>query len=118
MDGLPECGTEPTITPCLIAQANLAKIVKCFQVEKHHLPTQQIISAWHHELAPHFDFNVPLEPHFDIPRRVMLWRSFHLRIVINHPFLFQSVAAKSALITSDGPAAACLATADECHVDL
>ncbi|GAT24613.1 Zn(II)2Cys6 transcription factor [Aspergillus luchuensis] len=123
MDELPECGTGPTITSCLIAQVNLAKIANVVQVEllTHHLPTQQKaadleqrIHTWYHELPPHFGLSVPLEPRFDIPRRVLLWRSFHLRIVINRPFLFQSIAAKSELATSTGPVAACLTAADEC----
>ncbi|BCR84029.1 putative C6 transcription factor [Aspergillus chevalieri] len=123
MDALPECGTGPTITSCLIAQVNLAKIANAVQVEllTHHLPTyqkaaalEQRISAWYHELPAHFSLDVPLEPRFDIPRRVLLWRSFHLRIVINRPFLFQRIAAKSNLATSTGPIASCLAAADEC----
>ncbi|GLA74800.1 hypothetical protein AtubIFM55763_006046 [Aspergillus tubingensis] len=123
MDELPECGTGPTITSCLIAQVNLAKIANVVQVEllTHHLPTQQKaadleqrIHTWYHDLPPHFGLSVPLEPRFDIPRRVLLWRSFHLRIVINRPFLFQSIAAKSELATSTGPVAACLTAADEC----
>ena len=123
MDELPACGTGPTITSSLIAQVNLAKIANAVQVEllTHHLPTYQKaadlehrVSAWFHDLPAHFNLQVPLEPRFDIPRRVLLWRSFHLRIVINRPFLFQSIAVKSDLETSTGPVASCLAAADEC----
>ncbi|OOF96769.1 hypothetical protein ASPCADRAFT_167898 [Aspergillus carbonarius ITEM 5010] len=123
MDELPACGTGPTITSCLIAQVNLAKIANVVQVEllTHHLPThqkaadlEQRIHTWYHQLPPHFGFSVSLEPRFDIPRRVLLWRSFHLRIVVNRPFLFQSIAAKSELDTSAGPVATCLTAADEC----
>ncbi|PYH88242.1 hypothetical protein BO71DRAFT_488915 [Aspergillus ellipticus CBS 707.79] len=123
MDDLPECGPGPTITSCLIAQVNLAKIANVVQVEllTHHLPTREKaadlekrISAWYHDLPAHFDVETPLEQRFDIPRRVLLWRSFHLRIVINRPFLFQSIAAKSELTTAPGPVSYCLAAADEC----
>jgi transcriptional regulatory protein GAL4 len=123
MDELPECGTGPTITSCLIAQVNLAKIANVVQVEllTHHLPSyrkaadlEQRISTWYRELPAHFDFQTPLEPRFDVPRRVLFWRSFHLRIVLNRAFLFQSIAAKSDLSASPGPVASCLAAADEC----
>ncbi|KAL5050235.1 hypothetical protein BDW71DRAFT_173446 [Aspergillus fruticulosus] len=123
MEELPESSTGPTITSCLIAQVKLAKIANAIQVEllTHHLPTpakaqdlEQRISSWHNDLPAHFNTEVYLEPKFDIPRRVVLWRSYHLRIVINRPFLFQNITSKSELDTSAGPIAACLAAADMC----
>ena len=123
MDELPQCRTGPTVTSCLIAQVNLAKIANAVQVEllTHHLPTyqkatdlEQRISAWYNDLPAHFNLDIPLELRFDIPRRVLLWRSHHLRIVITRPFLFQGIAAKAELDTSSGPIAYCLAAADEC----
>ncbi|XHG01952.1 hypothetical protein AWENTII_005318 [Aspergillus wentii] len=123
MDELPEGRSGPTITSCLIAQVKLAKIANAVQVEllTHHLPTyekahdlEQRITSWCHDLPPHFNPDVDLEPRFDIPRRVLLWRSFHLRIVINRPFLFQNIALKAELATTAGPIASCLAAADEC----
>ncbi|KKK24896.1 hypothetical protein ARAM_000130 [Aspergillus rambellii] len=123
MDELPESQTGPTITSSLIAQVKLAKIANAIQVEllTHHLPTadkakylEQRISAWYDELPPHFNLDVYLEPRFDIPRRVLLWRSYHLRIVINRPFLFQNITSKSELATSTGPVASCLTAADMC----
>ncbi|KAL4763163.1 putative C6 transcription factor [Aspergillus foveolatus] len=123
MEELPESSTGPTITSCLIAQVKLAKIANAIQVEllTHHLPApakaqdlEQRISSWHNDLPPHFNTEVYLEPKFDIPRRVVLWRSYHLRIVINRPFLFQDITSKSELNTSAGPIASCLAAADMC----
>ncbi|KAL2816126.1 fungal-specific transcription factor domain-containing protein [Aspergillus granulosus] len=123
MEELPESQTGPTITSCLIAQVKLAKIANAIQVEllTHHLPTpdkaqdlEQRISSWKNDLPAHFNTDVYLEPRFDIPRRVVLWRSYHLRIVINRPFLFQNITSKSELGTSAGPVASCLAAADTC----
>ncbi|KAL4963225.1 putative C6 transcription factor [Aspergillus stella-maris] len=123
MEELPESHAGPTITSCLIAQVKLAKIANAIQVEllTHHLPSsakaedlEHRIFSWHNELPPHFDTDVYLEPRFDIPRRVVLWRSYHLRIVINRPFLFQNITSKSELDTSSGPIASCLAAADMC----
>lgn len=126
MDELPESKAEeqPTITSSLIAQVKLAKISNAVQVEllTHHLPTygkardlEQRITAWYHDLPSHFSQDIHLEPRFDIPKRVLLWRSFHLRIVINRPFLFQCITSKSDLLTSSpGPIASCLTAADMC----
>lgn len=124
MDELPENKTGPTITSSLIAQVKLAKIANAVQVEllTHHLPTydkardlEHRITAWSTDLPPYFSQSIPLEPRFDIPKRVLLWRSFHLRIVINRPFLFQSITSKSDLVTSSaGPIASCLMAADMC----
>ncbi|KAL4978150.1 hypothetical protein BDW66DRAFT_165195 [Aspergillus desertorum] len=99
MEELPESSTGPT----------LPKIANAIQVEllTHHLPSpakaqdlEQRISSWHNDLSAHFDAEVHLEPKFDIPRRVVLWRSYHLRNVINRPFLFQNITPKSELDTS------------------
>ncbi|KAL4921114.1 fungal-specific transcription factor domain-containing protein [Aspergillus aurantiobrunneus] len=123
MEELPESQTGPTITSYLIAQVKLAKIANAIQVEllTHHLPTsdkaqdlEHRISSWHNDLPAHFSTDVYLEPRFDIPRRVVLWRSYHLRIVINRPFLFQNITSESELDTSAGPIASCLAAADMC----
>lgn len=126
MDELPESKTEeqPTTTSSLIAQVKLAKIANAVQVEllTHHLPTygkardlEQRITSWYNDLPSHFSQDVHLEPRFDIPKRVLLWRSFHLRIVINRPFLFQCITSKSELLTSSpGPIASCLTAADMC----
>ncbi|KAL2833268.1 fungal-specific transcription factor domain-containing protein [Aspergillus cavernicola] len=123
MEELPESQTGPTITSCLIAHVKLAKIANAIQVEllTHHLPTsdkagdlEHRISSWYNDLPAHFNLGVSLEPRFDIPRRVVLWRSYHLRIVINRPLLFQNITSKSELNTSAGPIASCLAAADTC----
>ncbi|KAL4809138.1 fungal-specific transcription factor domain-containing protein [Aspergillus unguis] len=123
MEELPESQTGPTITSCLIAQVKLAKIANAIQVEllTHHLPApskahdlEQRISTWRNDLPAHFNTDIYLEPRFDIPRRVVLWRSYHLRIVINRPFLFQNITSKSELDTSSSPISSCLEAADMC----
>lgn len=128
MEELPESVDGATTTSCLIAHVNLAKIANAVQVEllTYHLPTreratylEQRIKTWYHKLPPHFDLKIALEPRFDVPRRVLLWRSFHLRIVINRPFLFQTIATESDIVvTSTGPVSSCLAAADECVISI
>jgi hypothetical protein len=81
---------------------------------------EENIGLWWKDLPPYFDQSVNLEPHLELPKRILLWRSFHLRIVLNRPFLFEAIATRSGrgtsdeLGTSDGPIKSCLAAADEC----
>ncbi|XBQ86933.1 hypothetical protein V6000_002622 [Aspergillus fumigatus] len=123
MEQLPPCKTGPTITSALIAQAKLAKIANAVQVEllTHHRPAyekavklEKNIKIWWKDLPPYFDPSVYLEPHLELPKRILLWRSFHLRIVLNRPFLFEAIATKSLIKTSAGPVKSCLDAADEC----
>lgn len=123
MEHLPECKPGPTITSALIAQVKLAKIANAVQVEllTHHVPRyekavklEESIGNWWKDLPAYFNQDVNLEPHLELPKRVLLWRSFHLRIVLNRPFLFEAIATRSAISTSEGPIKSCLAAADEC----
>ncbi|KAE8388474.1 fungal-specific transcription factor domain-containing protein [Aspergillus alliaceus] len=123
MEQLPECKPGPTITSALISQVKLAKIANAVQVEllTHHVPRyekavklEENIGNWWKDLPPYFGQDVNLEPHLELPKRVLLWRSFHLRIVLNRPFLFEAIATRSAISTLDGPIKSCLAAADEC----
>ncbi|KAL4888341.1 fungal-specific transcription factor domain-containing protein [Aspergillus ambiguus] len=123
MESLPECKAGPTITSCLISQVKLAKIANAVQVEllTHYRPTyekalklEENIGQWWKDLPPYFAQNVYLEPHLELPKRILLWRSFHLRVVLNRPFLFEAIATKSDITTTDGPITSCLAAADEC----
>ncbi|KJK62286.1 specific transcription factor domain protein [Aspergillus parasiticus SU-1] len=123
MEHLPECKPGPTITSALIAQVKLAKIANAVQVEllTHHVPRyeravklEENIGNWWKDLPPYFNQEVNLEPHLELPKRVLLWRSFHLRIVLNRPFLFEAIATRSAISTSEGPINSCLSAADEC----
>lgn len=123
MAGLPPCKAEPTVTSCLIAQVKLAKIANAVQVEllTHYKPTYEKaeklegnIETWWKDLPPYFDQDVHIEPHLELPKRVLLWRSFHLRVVLNRPFLFEAIATKSDINTAVGPIKSCLVAADEC----
>ncbi|GAD92150.1 C6 transcription factor [Paecilomyces variotii No. 5] len=123
MEQLPECRTGPTTTSCLIAQVRLAKIANAVQVEllTHHRPTYEKavklgknIEIWRKDLPSYFDADVYLDPRLELPKRILLWRSFHLRVVLNRPFLFEVIATKSLISTSSGPVKSCLDAADEC----
>ncbi|EON61541.1 hypothetical protein W97_00756 [Coniosporium apollinis CBS 100218] len=123
MEELPEPKDGPTVTSCLIAQVKLAKIANMVQVE---LLTNQIpssekamsldrnIASWHKELPAYFDGQRVLKPWFEIPKKILIWRSFHLRVVLNRPILFQAITARSQLATSIGPIGSCLTAAEEC----
>ena len=123
MEHLPECKPGPTITSALIAQVKLAKIANAVQVEllTHHVPRyeravklEESIGNWWKDLPPYFNQEVNLEPHLELPKRVLLCRSFLLRIFLNRPFLFEAIATRSAISTSEGPINSCLSAADEC----
>ncbi|KAF9894941.1 hypothetical protein FE257_004563 [Aspergillus nanangensis] len=125
MEALPPDQPGPTTTSCLISQIKLAKIANAVQVEllTHYRPTHEKalkleanIARWWKDLPSYFDQNVLLEPHLELPKRTLLWRSFHLRIVLNRPFLFEAIATKSEVSSSfsSGPIKSCLAAADEC----
>lgn len=123
LEELPEARVTPTITSCLIAQVQLAKIANMVQVEllTNQIPGHEstmnlnnLIASWRKELPPYFDSEKQLDLRFEIPKRILLWRSCHLLIVLNRPCLFQAIAARSQLIDSPGPIAACLAAADDC----
>lgn len=124
MEVLPKCSPGPTTTSCLIAQVKLAKIANAVQVEllTHYRPTyekvlklEENIRYWWTTLPGYFAQDVHLEPRLDLSRRILLWRSVHLRIVLNRPFLFEAIATKSEISTdTPGPMMSCLSAADEC----
>ncbi|PLB51994.1 hypothetical protein P170DRAFT_401797 [Aspergillus steynii IBT 23096] len=127
MDELPDSRSDATITSSLIAQVKLAKIANAVQVEllTHYRPTyekamnlDQSIAHWWRDLPPYLDPDVSLKPHLDLAKRVLLWRAFHLRIVLNRPFLFEAVATRSDINTSTGPIKSCLDAADECVLSI
>lgn len=123
MEQLPEPKEGPTMTSCLIHQIKLAKVANMVQVE---LLTRQIpshdkatildraIAKWRKDLPSYFDKQTTPEPWFEIPKRILIWRSFHLRIILNRPILFKTITARESLDTAIGPIFACLAAADEC----
>ena len=100
MKELPLSKSTPTTTSCIIAHIKLARISNSDHAE---LPTQhrpiygnaikleEDISLRLKDLTPFFDQNISVEPHLELPRRIILWRSFHLRIVLNRPSLFEAM---------------------------
>lgn len=123
MEQLPEPKGGPTMTSCLIHQVRLAKIANLVQVEllTHQIPGHARATAldgniakWRGDLPSYFDEQLTLEPWFEIPKRILIWRSFHLRIILNRPILFKVITARQNLDTTVGPVSACLAAADEC----
>lgn len=59
-----------------------------------------------------------MEPHLELPRRVLLWRSFHLCIVLNRPILFEAIATNAEISLSPGPIHSCLIAAGECALSI
>ncbi|KAJ4179842.1 hypothetical protein NW755_012237 [Fusarium falciforme] len=123
MERLPDPKGGPTMTSCLIHQIKLAKIANMVQVEllTHQIPSHnrattlgQNIAKWRQDLPSCFDEQLTLETWFEIPKRILIWRSFHLRIILNRPILFKTITAREKLETTIGPISACLAAADEC----
>lgn len=123
MMSLPESQSGPTVTSCLIYQVKLAIIANMVQVE---LLTDQIpsssraahldqkITKWRSDLPASFDDKIMLEPWFEVPKRILIWRSLHLRIILHRPIIFQKITAKVELDQTLLPIRACLDGADEC----
>ena len=123
MEQMPAEKEQPTIASCLIAQVKLARIANVVHDEllAHRRPSyaqatklEERIRLWRNDLPPYFDENVALEPDLEYPKRVLLWRSFNLRIVLNRPFLFEVIAAGAPLGVPSEPITSCLTAADEC----
>ena len=123
MESMPDSQEGPTVTSCLICQVKLAIIANMVQVE---LLTNQLLSShrassldlkiskWRSELPPHFDDKITLQPWFEIPKRILIWRSLHLRIILHRPIIFQKITAKADLDQSQSSIRACLDGAEEC----
>lgn len=123
MEQIPPDKSEPTVASCLIAQVKLAKIANTVHSEllTHRRPSfakamklEESIRSWWTSLPPYFDENTTLEPRFEFPKRVLLWRSFNLRIVLNRPFLFENIAAGAPLNVSVESINSCLTAAGDC----
>ncbi|KAF5652783.1 C6 transcription factor [Fusarium sp. NRRL 25303] len=123
MEGLPDSRDGPSTTACLIQHAKLAQIANMVQVEllAHQIPGHEravaldrSITQWRRDLPPYFDENILLETWFEIPKRILIWRSFHLHIILNRPILFRMIRDKGTLDRSVGPISACLDVAEQC----
>jgi hypothetical protein len=123
LDELPTSKDGPTVSTCLIHQVGLAKIANNVQVE---LLTREVprsdrttsldrsIIDWRVGLPSCFENHSTGELGPEFARRALLWRSFHLRIVLNRPLVFKAISARTQLDIAQYSIHACLATADEC----
>lgn len=90
---LPSLQIGPTATSCLIEQVKLAKVANIVQTE---LLTNQVPShasvheavhldrsttQWREALPDYFDESETADTWFKAPKRILIWRYFHLRIV-------------------------------------
>jgi transcriptional regulatory protein GAL4 len=123
MEQMPCSKPGPTITSCLIAQIKLAKIANVVHDEllTHRRPSyakatklEESIKGWWNNLPTYFNESTVLEPRLEFPKRVLIWRSFNLRIVLNRPFLFEAIASNAPLDVSAEPINSCLTAADDC----
>ena len=113
----------PTTSTCLIYQVGLARIANNVQVEllTHDVPRDerarkldQDILDWRRGLPECFNEHDLQDLGAEFARRVLLWRSFHLRIVLNRPLVFKAISARAHLDMSQSSVEACLSTAIEC----
>lgn len=112
-----------TASTCLVAQIGLMQIANDVQREllTSQIPSlqnsdvlRQRISNWRAELASCFDEQLYFPPWFELPRRVLLWRAYRLRIVLDRPFLFQAITDQVDLSKCQGPVWECMITAESC----
>lgn len=112
-----------TVSSCLIEQVKLAKVANLVQAEllTNHIPRNDValsldqsILRWLTDLPAYFDEETILDAWFEIPKRILIWRSFHLRIVLNRPLLFQTITARGPIVMSRAPIEACLTAAERC----
>lgn len=123
MESLPVPKDGPTTTSCLVQHARLARIANMVQVEllAHQIPghdravtLDRSIAQWHKDLPSYFDENSILEAWFEIPKRILIWRSFHLRIILNRPIVFRKIRDRESLDRSVEPISTCLDIAEKC----
>jgi transcriptional regulatory protein GAL4 len=113
----------PATATSLIAQIKLASIGNAIQAEllTHQVPALETalhldegITRWLAELSEFYDPAVSLSVRFALAERVLVWRSYHLRIVLFRPFLFYAVTRNARLSSDDKGIQTCLDTADTC----
>ncbi|KAH0045222.1 NAD(P)-binding protein, partial [Aureobasidium melanogenum] len=123
MFALPGDRDSPTTASALIAQIKLASIGNVVQSEllTHQVPAletaqhlDQQITTWLAELPRYYDLKITLSLRFEIAKRVLIWRSYHLRIVLFRPFLFRAVTKNARISPDDKGIWTCIETADTC----
>ncbi|THX46422.1 hypothetical protein D6D06_10097 [Aureobasidium pullulans] len=123
MLSLPVDRDGPTTVTALIAQIKLASIGNAVQSEllTHQVPAletalhlDQQITTWLAELPAYYDLKITLSMRFELAKRILIWRSYHLRIVLFRPFVFRAVAKNARLSPDDRGVWTCIETADTC----
>ncbi|KAL5592663.1 hypothetical protein FOBRF1_013689 [Fusarium oxysporum] len=123
MESLPDPKDGPSTSSCLVQHARLAQIANMVQVEllAHQIPghdravtLDRSIAQWRKDLPSYFDENSILEIWFEVPKQILIWRSFHLRIILNRPILFRKIRDKGSLDRSVEPISTCLDVAEKC----
>lgn len=123
MDFLPPPEDSPTVASCILAQIPLAKIANDVQSEllTNHVPTADAadrldrrIEAWENSLPYYLRPDHEIERRLELPKKALLWRSHHLSIILNRPFLFQAISQKAEISRSDARVRRCISAADTC----
>ncbi|KAF2825041.1 hypothetical protein CC86DRAFT_50377 [Ophiobolus disseminans] len=123
MEMLPDTSDGPTVTSCLIYQVKLAVIANMVQVEllSNQIPSDERafeldlkVLKWRQDLPAHFFEETTAGAWFDIPKRILIWRSFHLRIILHRPIIFEKITEKGNLDPALRSIRACLTGAEEC----
>ncbi|KAH7162013.1 fungal-specific transcription factor domain-containing protein [Dactylonectria estremocensis] len=124
-DVLDNSQDRPTVTSSLIWQCKLAEIgneantkllERRLPQESQMVALDDQIQTWRESLPSYFKQMPEAEcSWFDIPRMVLLWRSQHLRIVVNRPFLLNVLQHRQPLeIDADTAVGRCTSAAAEC----
>ncbi|THV73907.1 hypothetical protein D6C76_02364, partial [Aureobasidium pullulans] len=123
MISLPSEREGPATATSLIAQIKLASIGNAVQAEllTHQVPALETalrldegIAKWLADLPRFYDPAVSLSARFDLAKRVLIWRSYHLRIVLFRPFLFRAVTRNAPISLDDNGIQTCVDTANTC----
>lgn len=123
MDALPVPKERPTAASCILAQIPLAKIANDVQSEllTNHVPTIEVadhldrrIETWESSLPAYLKPDHQMPSLFELPKRALLWRSYHLRVVLNRPFLFHAISERKDISTTDPRVQRCISAADIC----
>lgn len=123
MDELPLPKDSPTSASCLIAQIPLARIANKVQAAllTRRVPMTSVaehldgeVESWLNNLPWYLKPEETHETHVQLSKWLLLWRAYHLRIVLNRPFLFEAIANKSELNTSNAQIQTCVEMAGIC----
>ena len=122
---------QPTVVSSLIWQIKLANISnlanaklleKPFPFESTIISLDDQVKSWCQKLPAYFhmdslDFELSW---FDIPRKILLWRSWQLRIVITRPFLLRIIKERQALDLNNANSIVgrCSHSAQECVLSI